>query len=1083
MLLFTSPLLFSMTKELRFRLVIYWVLLATALAGSALAEHLPVKIYTSADGLGSSFVDYLARDSRGFMWFCTRDGLSRFDGSQFTTYRLSGENAGPGFENISETSRGLYFVSTTGGLFYFDRNTLSETRSDNNGRPVLNAKYAGGNRGYVLEDHAGNLWFGSVGLFRMTVDDNGVKYDPVDLHLPEKIANSIGFTDIFEASDNSLWLTSNLGIIRRLPDGRVVFYDAENSVNQNSISVILDRSGRVWMTKVRRFQIFIPEPISDLGPELFTLKPLNPPAPPRVIKLTPDSDISLPENVGEIFQYSDGDDALLHSAASKLFQSSDGTMWLTSDRGLYQFEGNRVHFSSSEQGLPPSLVRVAEDPAGNLWFGGQSGVMRLDRKGLISYGSADGLNSSAISAINEDRDGKLYFANGIFYISEFDGKRFETVRPAISADARIAWTSRFSFIDSTGGWWILSQLGLYRYSPVSNIKLLDNAKPSATYGMETGFRSNGMFQIFEDSKGTVWVSTQSSMPRTRELASKKRGEEVFHTYSEDDGYPTFRSPSSFAEGSDGSVWFGFYEGGLARYRDGKFTVILPETGTPNGLVSDLLFDSNGRLWFSSALDGLYISDNPQDEHPIFRKVVPTDNLQSQNIRTLVDDKEGNIYAGTVRGIDRISPDLQHVKHYSVNDGLASDFVVDSHRDRNGTLWFATTNGLSKLVPANDEMVMPPPILIGGLRIAGVEQNVPALGETQIQTDELVHTQNNFEIDYYGLDFRAGERLRYQYLLEGADSDWSRPSDLRTVTYANLQPGSYRFLVRAVNSDGTASVNPASVTFKILPPIWARWWFLALAAIAIGLLVVGFYRYRFNRLREVNEALLTARNAEANLRRAREERLAELESVRTRIATDLHDDIGASLTQIAVLSEVARTQANSGNGNTAPLVKISAVTNELVETMSDIVWSINPAKDHLSDLTQRMRRFASDILSSRDIGIQFRIPDESNKIKIKAGVRREVFLIFKESINNIAKHSKASHVEIDLEVSVVELNLNIGDDGCGFLIGETVEGDGGNGLMSMKKRAEAINGSLRIISAPDSGTRLSLTLPLEQTVSP
>jgi len=326
-----------MLVRLRSSLATLSLMMALLLAGSVHAEHLPVKIYTSADGLGSSFVDYLARDSHGFMWFCTRDGLSRFDGSQFTTYRLSGEKPAPGFENISETSKGLYFVSTTGGLFYFDRNTLSETRSDNSARPVLNAKFAGTDRGYVFEDHEGKLWFGSVGLFQMTVDENGVQYTPVDLHLPEKYADSFGISDIFEASDNSLWLTTNLGIIRRLPDGRVVFYDAENSLGQTTIAVAMDGEERIWMTKKRRFQVFIPEPARELGPDLFTLKPMIPSQPPTVIKMRPDSDISLPEKAGEVFQYTDADDGLLHTTASKLFRSSDGTMWLTVDRGLYRF--------------------------------------------------------------------------------------------------------------------------------------------------------------------------------------------------------------------------------------------------------------------------------------------------------------------------------------------------------------------------------------------------------------------------------------------------------------------------------------------------------------------------------------------------------------------------------------------------------------------------------------------------------------------------------------------------------------------------------------------------------------------------
>ena len=326
---------------------------------------------------------------------------------------------------------------------------------------------------------------------------------------------------------------------------------------------------------------------------------------------------------------------------------------------------------------------------------------------------------------------------------------------------------------------------------------------------------------------------------------------------------------------------------------------------------------------------------------------------------------GRIYAGTVCGVDRLTPDTGRIKHYSINDGLAADFVVDSHCDKSGNLWFATSNGISRLIPTPDEKAQPPKIWLGGLRIAGEFQPTAELGSSEIEKGELSASQNNLEIDYYGIDFRAGESLRYQYKLEGADADWSQPSDMRTVTYANLQPAGYRFLVRAINSDGVVSDVPAVVSFKILPPIWERWWFVLLALLfGVGIIVV-VYRYRTARLREVNVALSEARLAEESLSRSREERLAELENVRSRIATDLHDDIGASLTQIVVLSEVAKAGSKGNGALSEPLEKISTVSNELIGTMSDIVWSINPTKDHISDLTQRMlpicgRRFDREV---------------------------------------------------------------------------------------------------------------------------
>jgi signal transduction histidine kinase len=254
--------------------------------------------------------------------------------------------------------------------------------------------------------------------------------------------------------------------------------------------------------------------------------------------------------------------------------------------------------------------------------------------------------------------------------------------------------------------------------------------------------------------------------------------------------------------------------------------------------------------------------------------------------------------------------------------------------------------------------------------------------------------------------------------------------------------------------------------------------LTLAGIFLAGLVTAFYSYRLARLREVNSALEEARSAEERLRHSREERLAELEQVRSRIATDLHDDIGASLTQIAILSEVA--QAQSKNGSSEPLKQITSVSNELVGTMSDIVWSINPQKDHFSDLTQRMRRFASDVLSAKRIGLQFEASHETDAVILNSNIRREVFLVFKEAINNIVKHSEAGRVEVTVGIDDGEMRLMIRDDGRGFASGATDDTDGGNGVPSMKRRAHAIDGRLEIETAAGDGTVIRLNVPIDRT---
>lgn len=610
----------------------------------------------------------------------------------------------------------------------------------------------------------------------------------------------------------------------------------------------------------------------------------------------------------------------------------------------------------------------------------------------------------------------------------------------------------------------------------------------AIYDQENGLKANGMFQAFEDSRGDIWLSTQPSKKEGLGMARLKRGEEKFYTFSEKEGFPSGKSVSSFTEDNDGNLWFGFYEGGLTRFAGERFNQVTAPDSLQAGVITDLLVDRKGRLWLTSSSGGLSRIDHPGAAIPQFTLLTTDNGLSSNNIRTLTEDKFGNIYIGTVRGVDRISPDMSRIKHYSVTDGLAGDFVVDSHCDKNGDLWFATTNWVSRLVPTADESYAPPTVWFGGLRVAGVSQPLSELGQNEIGALELSHTQNNLQLDFFGLDFHAGEVLRYQYKLEGADTDWSQPTEQRTVTFANLQPGKYLFLVRAINSHAGFSEKSAIVSFRILPPIWLRWWFLGVVTLVSLAIIYLLYNYRLARLREVNAALADAKRAEEYLGQAREDRLTELERVRTRIATDLHDDIGASLTQISILSEVARQQGRNANGaSLGPLKSIADVSNELVDTMSDIVWAINPRKDTLQDLIQRMRRFASDLLSAKGIAFEFEAPTFAPEIPLGANPRREVFLIFKESLANVVKHSGATRVSVELTFSADSLKLRIADDGHGLDVAKLAnerslfaDQKGGNGILSMKRRAQEMHGDFEIVSEIGKGTITTFKLPLATT---
>jgi hypothetical protein len=358
-------------------------------------------------------------------------------------------------------------------------------------------------------------------------------------------------------------------------------------------------------------------------------------------------------------------------------------------------------------------------------------------------------------------------------------------------------------------------------------------------------------------------------------------------------------------------------------------------GVPAGGIQALYLDQSGRLWIASSRGGLARVDDPNAEHPAFKSYTTAEGLSSNTIDVITEDLQGHIYAGTGRGLDELEPATARIKHFTTADGLATGTFLSAFRDGHGTLWFGTSKGLSRFTPAIDEeSPRQPTILITGLRVAGARQLVSALGDQQIALPDLPSSSNEVQIDFVGLSFVPGDVLRYEYRM--GNGDWSNATDQRVINFANLSSGHYRFAVRAVNSDGLVSSAPAVVTFTILPPVWLRWWFLTLLALAVTAMAYAIYRYRVARLLEI-----------ANMR--------------TRIATDLHDDIGANLTRISILSEVAKQQfRNGGHESQNPLTSIAEIARESVASMSDIVWAINPERDSLRDLTRKMRQHADEV---------------------------------------------------------------------------------------------------------------------------
>jgi ligand-binding sensor domain-containing protein/signal transduction histidine kinase len=1072
-------------------------LLCGLLLSVSRAEQLPVRVYTSADGLGQNRVKRIVRDSRGFLWFCTADGLSRFDGYRFTTYDTSQGLPYPSINDLLETRAGVYWLASNGGgVFRFNLSEGAHARGDAGAAAASNGQAEQARSRFTVyklgdtprtnrpnrlfEDAAGRLWAGTDDGVYVLDESAGMKaFERVEFETGGTTNGGavIPVWAFAEDDEGRLWIATSAGLWRREPQsGRISAFPIRPAIGGAVWDVSKDREGRMWVGHSGGLLIFklpaaranaTPDESSGLRVEVRQSllrageaaggAEARAPSSPSVSTPPQTLQTLLPDEAGEAYAYTKAD-GLAHEVVRQIHHAADGRIWLGTARGLSLFGAQTFLSYTRAHGLSDDNIRaLAEDRDGNLWVGTETGgAIKLARHGLVTYRETDGLSGTQVRDIFETNAGTLCVVADNALISYFDGQKFTAVRPNLPPEIK-------SFMgvveDARGDWWIgTTNFGLYRFSGVRHVSELARARPSH-YTSRNGLSSDSVTRVFEDSRGDIWLGMDSE----RVLARWERAADKFHTYRE--GLPGRSQVLSFAEDKTGAVWAGFREGGAARYRGGRFDLFNESSGLTADEILKMYVDDAGRLWFGSNSYGLVRIDDPAAERPAFKTYTTADGLTSGIIRSIAEDNLHRLYLGTSRSVDRLDLATNRIKRYTIADGLAANESQVAYRDRQGALWFGTWNGISRLVPEPERTASPPPVMIDGLQIAGVRQPVSDLGETEIGNLSLSHTQNQVQIDFLGLGFGAGELLRYQYKLEGAGGvvDWSAPGDARSVTFANLSPGSYRFLVRAVNTDGDVSATPAIVAFQIMRPVWLRPWFLLLAALLVGGIIFAVARYRLTRL-------------------------VELERVRTRIATDLHDDIGSSLSQIAILSEVVSQRVPQDNAPVIePLSMIAGTSREMVDSMSDIVWAINPQRDHLSDLTQRMRRFASDILSARDINFRFRAPDAEKDIRLGADLRREVYLIFKECVNNLVKHSGCAEAELELRIVNGWIVLRISDDGRGFDTGAAASsganGNGGNGaslgghgLGSMRRRAAALGGTFEVKSAPGRGTVSTLKVP-------
>ncbi len=985
-----------------------------------LAERLPVRQYTVADGLAQGSVWAMQQDARGFLWLATSDGLSRFDGYRFTNYGVQDGLGNVTINDVAQDRKGRLWVATNGGGVAL---LLDEAAAKQRGSKFLNF--------LIKPDTPGDF----------TNRVNGILFD----------------------ADNRLWCATDTGLYRA--KSLEVASEQFELVSAPVISFLypvlhLDRRGRVW---------------ASLSDQLLLIEG-------GVTSYLPWREAG--ETAGKHHRFINGivelpDGRLLFSTQKDLYEfiepaavdqrgswrrlplalpslntigtihpAADGGLWIGTDGGLIRYrDGQQVNYRIGNDPNPFKITAFHSDPDGNLWMGTrQRGLLKLKGESVTIYDAYDGLLPvEDVYWLKETHDGRMILQGRA--IAPF-GCNETFLTAGNGALTRLRPPPSFCvhdvLQDARKNWWVLRRLtdkthGLY-FIPGPQLDW------SAGYELTEadGWVGSGYGNLREDFGGHVWFG---------------RGNRIFYPEYTDSGRPRLvevlqRDPREhvlyFVRDPSGAIWWSD-NATVWRRREGKTgkieTIALP-VEKPD--VRNFYLDRKKRLWISTLNPGVLMTDAPNSDAPRFVNYTTAQGLAHNRVEDVCEDDEGNLWFGTLRGLYWWDEQIGRFNHVSLGENTLSTAVRELWKDRRGYLWATVLGAVIRLNPRlASRPALQLSIYFNRINIAGESLALGETGASHLTPLELTAARNNLDIEFVSPNFRDENAVRYQYKLDGVDADWSAPGNVREVNYARLGPGQYTFLARAVNEAGIVSREPARLRFTILRPLWQRWWVLSLVALLLGGVVYAAYRYRVAQL-------------------------LALERVRLRIASDLHDDVGANLSLIAGVSEMLAQEAQQNAPQMrSQLALLAESSRRSMDAMSDIVWMISPQRDHLRDLTQRLRRFAIETLTPRQIEVKFALPDSEADFPIAAESRREIFLIGKEAINNIARHSACTEAEIALTLDGTMMTLRLRDNGNGFDPTAPNGNGGGQGLLSLRSRAAKLGGALIVTSQPGSGTEILL----------
>jgi len=859
-----------------------------------------------------------------------------------------------------------------------------------------------------------------------------------------------------EDGNGALWVKDRGGnVVCRIMDGQVAQLPLAGSYR----SVTEDCQGRIWFIKNGEVGLF-------RNGQFVTLTKLNESGSAR---LTGAKAGGVWVCLGsELFKFDEGSPPVLCGSFKTQAKSTDptvmledhtGAVWIgTSDSGLFRYDG------SSFENIPVShrqILSLLEDREENIWVGtGGGGLDRVQPRAVALEGMESSLPFETVQSLCQDKKGVIWAAteNGLLVCrtnSDWQTVSAETNWPGgrvgcVAADqSGVVWIGmrdhrlyclrdgQFTILQARDG---LVSRSLRVLLPSANGDLwLAGYGPDSIQRLHAGHLETikippdvqMIHAMAEDTDGNIWIGTSKGM--LLRVRNDVITDETSHTTG------TAISIRCLQATPDGSLWIGYAGGGLGLIKDGHYTKINSRQGLFDDHISQIISDDRGWLWFGS-------------DHGIFRiRQQELEDLARKRISQVV-----SVHYGPSEGL----PGLQ--ANFGESPGVM--------RDRDGRLWMPMRTALVIINPGFLREDLKPPTAL--LKQIAVDDQIMAQYGGVVPLGKVADTSRSsialrlppdhrhLEFVFTALSFNSPENIRFQYQLQGFDNGWVDAGLERRASYSRLAAGTYQFLVRACNSEGVWSAPSTGLSFVVTPFFWQNWWFWLAALLAFTSGVVAVVRFiSLRQLRFKVQAL---------------ERQSALERERTRIARDIHDDIGNLLTQVTLLSSLTLRDRGEPEKTGEHVRQISSTVEQVTSSLDEIVWAVNPRNDTLPQLIDYIGQFTVEFMQTAGIRCRVDLPDHPPHQVIPADVRHNLFLIVKEALNNVARHSGADEVSLQIAATGQMLELTIQDNGRSF---DAVSVNGaGNGLRNIRQRMDELGGRFQVESQPSSGTRITLSVP-------